>query len=78
LGTGVGLGWAVLEWALTNRTRLGGIRQHPEAAGAMLRLASSALIFLVTRNFWLTCLSGGIMLAVLRRPKGPSLPQGLQ
>ena len=78
LGTGVGLGWAVLEWALTNRTRLGGIRQHPEAAGTLLRLASSALIFLVTRNFWLTCLSGGIMLAVLRRPKGPSLPQGLQ
>jgi len=78
LGTGVGLGWAVLEWAVTNRTRLGAIRQHPEVAGRLLRLASSTLIFLATRNFWLTCLSGGIVLAVLRRPKGSSLPKGLQ
>ena len=78
LGTGVGLGWAALEWALTNRTRLGNIRQHPEATGTLLRLASSTLIFLATRNFWLTCLSGGIILAVLRRPKPSGLPQGLQ
>ena len=78
LGTGGGLGWAVVEWAVTNRTRLGEIRQHHEAAGALLRLASSALIFLATRNFWLPCLSGEIRLAVLRRPKGSSLPQGLQ
>lgn len=78
LGTGVGLGWAVLEWALIHRARLGTIRRHPEAAGPLLRLASSTLIFLVTRNFWLTCLSGGILLAVLRRAKGPALPQGVQ
>jgi hypothetical protein len=57
---------------------LGEIRQHPEAAGTLLRLASSTLIFLATRNLWLTCVSGGIMLAVLRRPKSPGLPQGLQ
>jgi hypothetical protein len=46
--------------------------------GLLLRLASSTLIFLATRNLWLTCVSGGIMLAVLRRPKSPGLPQGLQ
>jgi len=78
LGTGVGLGWAVLEWAVTNRTRLGEIRRHPEAAGTLLRLAASTLIFLVTRNFWLTGLSGGILLSALGRPKRPVLPQGVQ
>jgi hypothetical protein len=76
LGVAAGLGWAVLEWALTHRSRLRQVRQHPEAAEALLRLASSALIFLATRNFWLTCLSGWALLAVLGRQSARLVPEG--
>lgn len=72
LGTGLGIGLAVLEWALLHRPwhALG----HA-AAGSLLRLASSSLIFLTTRNFWLTCLAGIALLAILKRGSQAAAPE---
>jgi len=92
LGTGLGLGWGLLELAAANLTQLrqacqdpraGGsllhqIRRHPDAGGRMLRLAASSLLFLLTRNFWLTSLSGAILLALLQRRRTAALSRGVQ
>jgi hypothetical protein len=92
LGTGLGLGWGLLEWAAAHWARVrqvrqgppqGGSRLHwigqdPQAGGTLLRLAVSSLFFLLTRNFWLTALSGVVLLAVLRRHRTAALTRGVQ
>jgi hypothetical protein len=76
LGAAVGLVLAGLEWVFTNRSRLSQVRWDPQAAGELLRLANSTLIFLATRNFWLTCFSGWVLLAVLGRTTARLVPGG--
>lgn len=68
LGTGVGLGLGLLEWALLHKPWAAEWTVQPQAAGTLLRLSCSALVFLITRNFWLTCLAGAALLAALGRP----------
>ncbi len=70
LGTAVGLGLSLIEWALAYRPwRFDPARRL--AAGAVLaRMASSTLFFALTRNFWLTALSQYLLMTLLRRKPG--------
>lgn len=76
LGTGLGIGLGLLEWALFHKPWQGQWAAHPSSTGALLRLASSSLIFLLTRNFWLTCLAGASLLAIVGRGRPSASVQG--
>jgi len=68
LGVLVGLGLAALEWWLGWRAR------RVADWETLARIASSAVVFVLTRNFWLTALSQAALLAILRR--GAASQQG--
>jgi hypothetical protein len=57
----VGLGLGLVEWGLAAR-----LRGRPDWQ-TLARVASSAVVFALTRNFWLTVLAQAGWLALLRR-----------
>jgi hypothetical protein len=85
LGLLIGLGLAILEWTIHFRPWKGPLRETLHRSGEMdrmwpagtwetvVRVAGSSLLFTVTRNFWLTALSQGVLLGMLRR--NDSAPQ---
>jgi hypothetical protein len=61
-----GLGLAVVEWSLSSVPKL---RKDPLRWETMARIASSSVIFALTRSFWLTLVTQAIMLELLRRKR---------
>ena len=69
-GVLVGLGLAAVEWWLGVQSR------RSVAWETLARMASSTVVFGLTRNFWLAALSQAALLAILRR--GAATRQGHQ
>lgn len=81
LGLLMGLGLALLEWAISYRPWKGPprvtLRMWRTAEGnsrwpagtweTVARVAGSSLIFATTRNFWLTALTQAVLLGMMRR-----------
>ncbi len=81
LGLLMGLGLALLEWAIRFKPWKGPLlstlrawrtdevdaRWRPGTWETVARLAGSSLIFALTRNFWLTALTQAVLLGAVRR-----------